>query len=217
MEQELSFEKIWLLFQETDRKFKETDRKFQETDKEIKEASKSLRKTERLLKISSLKTDRKSQETDRKFQETDKKIRKLDKLFTGQWGKLMESLVEGDLIELLRARGISVNQTSQRLKTRYNNQDFEIDIVAKNGIEVVFVEIKTTLTPEDVEHFFKKLQIIKSVFSEYTNNTVYGAIAFLRSESDAALRAERKGMFVIRATGKSASIINSVDFQPVVF
>ncbi|MCB1190769.1 MAG: hypothetical protein H7A23_11250 [Leptospiraceae bacterium] len=192
MEQELSFEKIWLLFQETDKEFKETSRKFQETD-------------------------RKFQETDRKFQETDKRIRKLDRLFTGQWGKLMESLVEGDLIELLRARGISVNQTSQRLKTRYNNQDFEIDIVAKNGIEVVFVEIKTTLTPEDVEHFFKKLQIIKSVFSEYTNNTVYGAMAFLRSESDAALRAERKGMFVIRATGKSASIINSVDFQPVVF
>lgn len=42
-------------------------------------------------------------------------------------------------------------------------------------------------------------------------------MAFLRSESEAHLRAERKGLFVIRATGKSASIINGVDFRPVVF
>ena len=132
-------------------------------------------------------------------------------------GKLMESLVEGDLVELLQARGISVNQTSQRLKKVYNNQDFEIDIVAKNGIETVFVEVKTTLVPEDVEHFVKKLEIIKIVFPEYAQNTVYGAVAFLRSESDAHLRAERKGLFVIRATGKSASILNQIDFIPAVF
>jgi hypothetical protein len=29
----LSFEKVWLMFQETDKKFQETDRKFKETDK----------------------------------------------------------------------------------------------------------------------------------------------------------------------------------------
>ncbi|MBN3034662.1 MAG: hypothetical protein JW861_03695 [Bacteroidales bacterium] len=40
------------------------------------------------------------QETDRilteKFQETDKKLNKLEQLFTSPWGKLVESLVEGD-------------------------------------------------------------------------------------------------------------------------
>ncbi|MCB1190943.1 MAG: YraN family protein [Leptospiraceae bacterium] len=72
----------------------------------------------------------------------------------------LESLVEGDLVALLQARGISVNQTSQRLKKVYNNQDFEIDIVAKNGLETVFVEVKTTMVPEHVEHFVKKLEII---------------------------------------------------------
>ena len=132
-------------------------------------------------------------------------------------GKLMESLVEGDLVELLQARGISVNQTSQRIKKIYNNQDFEIDIQAKNGIEVVFVEVKTTLTPEHVEKYIQKLGMIKTVFPEYAQNKVYGAVAFLRSESDAHLRAERKGLFVIRATGKSASILNQIDFKPTVF
>ena len=32
---------------------------------------------------------------------------KLEELFNGQWGKLMESLVEGDLVGLLQQRGPS--------------------------------------------------------------------------------------------------------------
>ncbi|MBP6445942.1 MAG: hypothetical protein KA341_04005, partial [Saprospiraceae bacterium] len=63
---------------ETDNKFKETDSKFKETDSRFKE-------------------------TDIKFKETDKRIKAAFDLFEGQWGKLMESLVEGDLIKLLQA------------------------------------------------------------------------------------------------------------------
>ena len=37
-----------------------------------------------------------------------KRQKQTDRLFTSQWGKLMESLVEGDLVPLLQARGISV-------------------------------------------------------------------------------------------------------------
>ena len=36
---------------------------------------------------------------------------KLGELFNGQWGKLMESLVEGDLVGLLQQRGIAVHHT----------------------------------------------------------------------------------------------------------
>lgn len=35
--------------------------------------------------------------------------KKLEKLFTSQWAKLIESLIEGDLINLLRAFGINVH------------------------------------------------------------------------------------------------------------
>ncbi|MDR0452630.1 MAG: hypothetical protein LBH15_06260 [Treponema sp.] len=38
----LSFEKVWAMFQETDRRFQETDRKFQETDKKFKENQKMM-------------------------------------------------------------------------------------------------------------------------------------------------------------------------------
>ena len=41
------------------------------------------------------------QETDRLFRETDKKLDKLDELLNSQWGRLIESLVDGALVPLL--------------------------------------------------------------------------------------------------------------------
>ena len=43
------------------------------------------------------------------MQETDRRLRKLDEVFNGQWGRLMETLGEGDMIELLRQRGAEVD------------------------------------------------------------------------------------------------------------
>ena len=44
-------------------------------------------------------------------QGTERQMKKLAGLFTSQWGALMESLVEGDLVPLLQARGITVRYT----------------------------------------------------------------------------------------------------------
>jgi len=38
----LTFEKVWAMFQETDRKFQETDRKFQETREQMKETDRKI-------------------------------------------------------------------------------------------------------------------------------------------------------------------------------
>jgi hypothetical protein len=40
----LSFEKVWAMFQETDRRFQETDRKFQETDRKFQETDRKISK-----------------------------------------------------------------------------------------------------------------------------------------------------------------------------
>lgn len=72
--------------------------------------------------------------------ETDKRIKAAFDLFEGQWGKLMESLVEGDLIHLLNAWGIKISKTSMRRKGTHNGQNFEYDIIAHNGGEIVYAE-----------------------------------------------------------------------------
>lgn len=174
----LSFEKVWLMFQETDKKFKETDKKFQETDK---------------------------------------KLNQLERLFASQWGKLVESLVEGDIITILNQRGIEVTDTIKRRKGRRDGVDYEFDIIAINGSEIVIVEVKTTLRPEDILNFLKKLNQVKNWMPEYAEKRIYGAVAFISEDAGTAAMAEKKGLFVIRATGDSASIVNMNDFTPKIW
>jgi len=157
------------------------------------------------------------QETDLKFKQTDKKIKELTALFTSQWGKLVESLVEGDLIKLLTARGIKVESTIQRRKGHREGQNFEFDLIAINGEELVIVEVKTTLRPQDVNDFHEKLWKAKFFMPEYKNMKVYGAVAFITSEGASDRMAEKLGFFVIKATGSSSAIVNNFDFKPKAF
>ncbi len=164
-----------------------------------------------------METDKQFKETDKKFKETDKKIRDLSSLFTSQWGKLVESLVEGDLVKLLNSHGIEVERTLQRVKGRPKGQNFEYDIIAINSTEMVIVEVKTTLRPQDVEDFHVKLWKAKQYMPEYKNMIVYGGMAFITAESSSDRMAEKLGFFVIRATGSSSAIINGKDFTPKAF
>ena len=196
---------------ETDRRFQETERllteKFQETDRRFQE-------TERLLTEKFQETDRRFQETDRKL---DKRFNELYGLFSSQWGRLVESLVEGDLVRILQERGIEVEQTSPRVKGSHEGKNYEFDIIALNGTEVVVVEVKTTLKPKHVRKFLDKMGSFKTWVKRYAPSTVYGAVAFLQADAGAEQMAENKGLFVIRATGDSAAVVNQADFVPRAF
>lgn len=197
------YEDVLNLFRETDRLLKEqafeTDRKFQDTD-------------------------RKFQETDRKFQETDRLLKKqseatkaLEKLFTSQWGKLMEALVEGDLVAMLIQRGIPISDTTTRLKGKTpDGGNFEFDILAHNGEEMVVVEVKTTLKPQDVDDFLYKLDHLKQWIPRYASNRIYGAVAWLTADAGAGAErmVENRKLFSIRAVGDSASMVNTAEFRP---
>ena len=149
--------------------------------------------------------------------ETDRRLKELDELFNGQWGKLMEALVKGDLVKLLNSRGIEVTKTAREHECLWNGKEYEYDIIAVNGDEVVVVEVKTTLKMKDLDRFMEKLKMFKKVFREYQDRTVYGAVAYLKANEGTQRNAEKKGMFVIRATGSSASIINAKNFKPKAF
>ena len=163
-------------------------------------------------------TDRRMHETDRYVKETDRQLRELKDLFNGQWGKLMEALVEGDLVELLRQRGIDVDHTVCNLKSRDGAPRWEIDIIAANGDEVVAVEVKTTLKVRQVADFIETLREFPSQApSVYRGKRTHGAVAYLKADEAADVYAERQGLYVIRATGSSASITNEEDFRPRTF
>ena len=166
----------------------------------LREVAQSQKETDRLLK--------------RQGQETDLRLRKLDELFNGQWGKLMESLVEGDLVKMLRQRGVAVDHTISNPKKNYGERRWEFDILAVNGQEVVVVEVKTTLKVDDVDYFVERLQDLPELMPEYADRRVYGAVAYLKAHGSVNVYAGRQGLFVIRATGSSASITNAEGFTP---
>jgi Holliday junction resolvase len=195
--------------QETDRRFQEADRRFQETERLLKE---QFRETERLL-------NEKFQETDRFLKEqsraSEKKLNALENLFTSQWGRLMESLVEGDLVNLLTARGITIADTTSRIKGRHPvGGNYEFDIIAHNGDEIVVVEVKTTLRPAYVKIFLDKLDHLKEWLPRYAHNRIYGAMAWLNADPSVEAMLINRGLFSIRATGNSATIQNEPTFTP---
>ena len=194
-QQPLNFDKVWQMFQETDKKFQETDRLFKEQSSEL---------------------SRKFQETDKQMKETDKKLKKAIDLFTCQWGRLVESLVEGDLPRVLRERGIEIKRTVERAKSEDHGREF--DIIAVDGDVCVVVEVKTTLRSDDVAHFINTIKHFREWMPEYAyKKRVLGAVAYLHTTSSSEVMAQKKGLFTIRATGKSARIVNPPDFEPKEF
>lgn len=193
----ISPEMIWALFHEIGQNFKETDRKFQETDRKFQES-------ERLLT--------------EKFRETDKAIKNLSNLFSTQWGKLMEALVEPSSVRLFQERGINIEQSMTNVKAKENGRDaMECDILLVNETELVVIEVKTTFRPDDVKELAEKLEVFKNYFPRYSPYKVYGATAALRYDGHADKYAYRSGFFVLRSSGEIVSILNDDKFKPKAF
>ena len=225
------FEQIWALMMENREQMKETDRKMQETDRQMKETDRQLKirmaETDRQMKETDRRmaetdqqmkeTDRRMAETDQQMKETDRRMKKLQYMFTGHWGKLMEVLVEGDLVHLLQKKGIRVDRTFSNIKGEFQDQRWEIDILAVNGQEAVVVEVKTTLTQKDVKQFIKFMKLFTILNPEHKDKKIYGAVAFLKANNSADIYAEKQGLYVIKAVGSSSSIINKDSFKPQTF
>ena len=200
--------------EEADRRHKKADQRHKKAERRHKKADK---KAKRRHKKADKKAERQMEELREQMKDTDRRLKKTDELFNSQWGKLVESLVEGDLVPLLRERGIEVLSTHRRVDGRRNGDHYEFDILAINGEEVVVVEVKTTLRSGDVTHFLGKLTRFTEYEPVWKGKRIFGSVAYLEADTSVQVYAQRRGLFVIRATGSSASIINQADFKPRVF
>ena len=194
-----SLEDTWELLGELISSQKETDRQLKETDRQIEKLGKS------------------QEETDRQLKATDRQLKATDRRFNSQWGKLIESLVEGDIVNKFSERGIKVQGTTQRLKKLFEGKEYEFDIIAHNGDEIVVVEVKTTLDVDKVDHFIEKLKMFKNIYPEYADKKIYGAVAYLVADSASDKYSQNQKLFVIRATGNSSTIVNPSNFEARIF
>ena len=207
-----TFERNGIEIEELKKLSKETDRQLKETDRQLKETERQLKETDRQLK----ETDKK---LEKYFRETDKKIKELTNLFTTQWGRLIEALVEPGVLELFQKWGIKVKYTSRRIEIEdeMRRRIMEIDLFLENDVEGVIVEVKNFVKKEDVDELLEKLDRFKEVRPKYREYRLYGAIAGINFAKGVDKYAYRKGLFVLKSKGGLIEIANDEKFKPRVW
>jgi hypothetical protein len=135
-------QEVWALFRDTDRRMRETDEWIKETGRIVKETSEQVK------------------ETSRKVGQLNETVSAL----TGKWGKFVEGLVAPGAVRMFKERGIEVERTSTRNKIQKNGTEIEIDILLENDEYVVAIEVKSTLTVEDVNEHLEKLSRFREFF-----------------------------------------------------
>ena len=214
---------IWSILKETQENLREASADHKEARQEMKEiraSQKELSASQKELSASQKETDQQikkfseelsasQKETNEQMKRTDARIDKVIGDWGNRWGKLGENLVKGSLVQRLNERDIKVERILTNAKVGW----LEFDIIAINGKEVVVVEVKATLDPADVDKFSENMKKFTTLWPEFKNRTIYGAMAFLmKANRQADSLAQKQGFFVISATG-DVIIQNDQDFK----
>ena len=139
-----------------------------------------------------------------------------ENLFTSQWGRLLEALVEPGVVELFQTRGIAVNRSLERPRMRRGGEELEIDLLLVNGDALVVV--KSTLRVDDVRKFLEDLKRFPEFFPEYRGYRRFGAIAALGINESADRHAYRQGLFVLTLGREGLVTLRNDDaFRPLDF
>jgi hypothetical protein len=191
----LTFEKVWAMFQETDRKMQETDRLMQETARRMQE------------------TDRRMQETDRRMQETDRKISKLG----SRIGDLVEELIVPNILEKFNKLGYVFGKVAPRVRYRDSQGVYitEVDILLENGDAALAVEVKTTLTDNDVRDHLRRMEKLRRYADEHQDKRkLLGAVAGAIASEEVKAFAIKNGFFVLEQSGDTVKISVPDGFKP---
>ncbi|MEW6686528.1 MAG: DUF3782 domain-containing protein [Candidatus Edwardsbacteria bacterium] len=193
-------------------------------DVEIDELRESQKRTDEQLK----KTDEQLKKTDEQLNKTDAEIDKLiesqkktDKQvgnLTDGWGKFVEGLVEPSVFQLFTQFDIDISRTYQRVRTRLNGRELEIDILCegkKKGKEVVLaVEVKSSLGIRDIKNYLKRLDEFFEFFPKYRGESLIGIVSGIRLSKGAVEFAESKGLYILAPSGETMVILNKKGFKP---
>ena len=155
-------------------------------------------------------TDREFKELKQLFVRTDEKINALD----GKWGRFVEGLVVPGVKRLFGERGIALEKVYPRAEAHKQGETIEIDVLAVGEEHVVMVEVKSTLSVDDVKEHLQELGRFKAFFPEYADRKVLGAVAGIVIEHNVSRYAYQQGLFVIGQSGDAVRLLNDDKFRP---
>jgi hypothetical protein len=190
----LTFEKVWAMFQETDRQMKETDRRMQETDRRMRETDRQIKELREDMK-----------ETDRQLKKTDWKISNLG----NRLGDLIEHLTASNILKKLRDLGYVFEKMSRNIiieKPDYNPLA-EMDILLENDRYAMIVEVKSLFTLGDVKKHLKRMKTFRAYADARGDRRIYlAAAAGALIDKRGRAAALEDGMFVIEQAGVRVNV-----------
>ena len=214
---------------------RKTEESLQQTQKDVQQTQKDVQQTQKDVQ----QTQKDVQQTQKEVQQTQKEVRELNESlkeangnFNNKWGHFLENLLEADLVKLLNKWNIKVDRIIQRFVVKRSDGTIsaEYDLLAINGKEIVVVEVKTTLSKDDVGRFLKKLKEFKNFCQGYKDKTLYGAVAYMSIKNpdyskkfkdlNSSDMAQDKGLFLIKSPGgitDVSTIANKKGFKPAEF
>ena len=235
----LTFEKVWAMFQESDRDMRELRetldeslRKYRrefdedmrksrrEFDKGIRKSRQEFDKGMRELRASQQETDRLLKETDQLVKATARQMKKTDESIGklgNRFGELAEHLVAPNIMEKFNERGYNFKgiAENQKIVNEQGQIIAEIDILLENGSYAVAVEVKAKPKITDIADFIGRLEILRRYKDENQDKRkIRGALAgaiFQQSVKDAAVKS---GIYVIEQSGDTVKINVPGDFNP---
>jgi hypothetical protein len=198
----LTFEKVWAMFQETDRKMQEIDRVLEETARIVRENAVQIKETDLQMK-----------ETDRQLKETGRNISKLG----GRFGELVEHLVAPNLLEKFNARGFNFGRAGPNVIFKDPQGAFitEVDILLENGDTALAVEVKAKLTIPDVREHIARMEKLRRYADEHGDKRRFvGAVAGAIIPKEVKPFAIKSGFYVVEQAGDTVKIDVPEGFMP---
>ena len=165
-------------------------------------------------------TDLKFKETDLKFKETDRRFKEIQE----ELGGIGKS--NGEIAEDFFYTGLSANMKIGRMEFDYidrnykrkhtkSNTEAQYDIILYNDYKVLIVEVKYNFREKYLRDFYNGgLKKFKTLFPQYSEYKVYGAIAAMTFEKNVVQEAENYGFYVFTQNNDNIKIINSDGFEP---
>jgi hypothetical protein len=219
----LTFEKVWDMFQETDRRFTETDKKFQDSEKEYREIRESFKETALRFKETDKKfqeTDLKFKETDKRFQETDRAVKEASRIVGNLGNKLgivVEHMVLSNILEKFNSLGYEFTKAGPNVRIEdWKSQILtEIDALLENGDFALAIEVKTQLNVGHVDEHLERMEKLRRYADDRGDRRKFiGAVAGAIVAANVKEYALKKGFYVIRQSGDTVTIENPASFKP---
>jgi hypothetical protein len=184
----LTFEKVWAMFQETDKKFKETDKKFQETDKRFEEMRQAQKEASRIVGN-----------------------------LGNKLGIVVEHLVLANIKEKFNALGYEFTKAgpSVLIEDRKKQIITQIDAMLENGEFALAIEVKTQLNVGHVDEHIERMEKLRRYADDRGDKRKFlGAVAGAVVADNVKEYALKKGFYVIRQSGDTVTIETPQGFEP---